>query len=158
MKFLKTIRFDPSDTHVFETAAEPGEWAVAGGIYFSGASEGELKGKIKQAFSNGFLSIESLGFSTFASVTQTDETEVGKLVQELARQFLEQLGAPDKQEAELAARQEIDYIVDICKNVPVNSIFALTRFFDDDNEIREEFRLVDKPSGHAHTKIWEIVE
>ena len=30
MKLLRTIRLDPSDTFVFERAAEPGEWAVSG--------------------------------------------------------------------------------------------------------------------------------
>ncbi|HVD73162.1 MAG TPA: DUF6505 family protein, partial [Xanthobacteraceae bacterium] len=27
MKLLRTIRLDPSDTFVFERAADPGEWA-----------------------------------------------------------------------------------------------------------------------------------
>ena len=31
VKLLRTIRLDPSDTFVFERAAEPGEWAVSGG-------------------------------------------------------------------------------------------------------------------------------
>ena len=30
VKLLRTIRLDPSDTFVFERAAEPGEWAVSG--------------------------------------------------------------------------------------------------------------------------------
>ena len=30
LKFPRTIRLDPSDTFVFEWAAEPGEWAVSG--------------------------------------------------------------------------------------------------------------------------------
>ena len=34
MKLLRTIRLDPSDTFVFERAAEPGEWAVSGAFVF----------------------------------------------------------------------------------------------------------------------------
>ena len=34
MKLLRTIRLDPSDTFVFERAAEPGEWAVPGAFVF----------------------------------------------------------------------------------------------------------------------------
>ena len=34
MKLLRTIRLDPSDTFVFERAAEPGEWAVSGAFAF----------------------------------------------------------------------------------------------------------------------------
>ena len=34
LKFPRTIRLDPSDTFVFERAAEPGEWAVSGAFVF----------------------------------------------------------------------------------------------------------------------------
>jgi len=34
VKLLRTIRLDPSDTFVFEKAAEPGEWAVSGAFVF----------------------------------------------------------------------------------------------------------------------------
>ena len=34
MKLLRTIRLDPSDTFIFERAAEPGEWAVSGVFAF----------------------------------------------------------------------------------------------------------------------------
>jgi len=30
MKLLRTIALDPSDTFVFDVAAEPGDWAVSG--------------------------------------------------------------------------------------------------------------------------------
>ena len=32
MKFLRTIRFDETDTRVFERAAAPGAWSVPGGF------------------------------------------------------------------------------------------------------------------------------
>jgi hypothetical protein len=34
LKLPRTIRLDPSDTFVFEHAAEPGEWAVSGAFVF----------------------------------------------------------------------------------------------------------------------------
>ena len=34
LRFPRTIRLDPSDTLVFERAAEPGEWAVSGAFVF----------------------------------------------------------------------------------------------------------------------------
>ena len=34
LKLPRTIRLDPSDTFVFERAAEPGEWAVSGAFVF----------------------------------------------------------------------------------------------------------------------------
>ena len=41
MKLIRTIRLDPSDTFVFERAAEPGEWAVSGAFVFWNADVGE---------------------------------------------------------------------------------------------------------------------
>ena len=32
----RTLRLDPSDTVIFESPAEPGEWAVPGGFAFCG--------------------------------------------------------------------------------------------------------------------------
>ena len=64
MKLLKTVRADPSDTFVFERAAEPGEWAVSGAFAFNHADLASLAGKARAAYRGGFLGIESLGRST----------------------------------------------------------------------------------------------
>ena len=60
MKFAKTIRFDKSDLNIFPTIAEEGELAVVGTFSFFNLDEENLKGKMKQAFSNGFLGIPAL--------------------------------------------------------------------------------------------------
>ena len=60
MKLLRTIRLDPSDTFIFERAAEPGEWAVSGAFVFSSADLSSLQAGA-QRFRGGFLGIASLG-------------------------------------------------------------------------------------------------
>ena len=55
MKLLRTIRLDPSDTFVFERAAEPGEWAVSGAFAFADIDAAKLEGKARAAFRSGFL-------------------------------------------------------------------------------------------------------
>ena len=50
MKLLRTIRLDPSDTFVFEHAAEPGEWAVSGAFVFWENDPARLEGKTRSAF------------------------------------------------------------------------------------------------------------
>ena len=45
MKLLRTIRLDPSDTFVFDRAADPGEWAVSGAFMFADANPDTLDGK-----------------------------------------------------------------------------------------------------------------
>jgi hypothetical protein len=158
MKFLKTIRFDPSDTHVFENTAGTDEWAIPGGFAFAGLSGDVLAGKRKQAFSNGFLSLESFGRSTFVSVADISAEQVERLVQALAQHFADHYGAPSLEAAKPAAKSEIDFTLELCREVPVNSVFTLRRFFDEAGEIREEFRIVDPPGEKLHTRIWDVVE
>ncbi|MGB0584050.1 MAG: DUF6505 family protein, partial [Candidatus Puniceispirillaceae bacterium] len=68
MKLAKTIRFDPSDLNVFPLAADEGEWALVGTFCFASIGKADIKGKVKQAFSNGFLGLDSMGFSTLVSI------------------------------------------------------------------------------------------
>ena len=42
MKLLRTIALDPSDTFVFDVAAEPGDWAVSGAFRFCDRDPAEL--------------------------------------------------------------------------------------------------------------------
>lgn len=158
MKFLKTIRFDPSDNNVFDLAAMPDEWAIPGGFCFSGAQKTDLKGKAKQAFSNGFLSISSFGFSTFVSVADIVQDDFEAITNILAQRFMSDFGAPNMDAAMKVAQQETSFVVEMCEDAPINTIFAIGRYFDDTGEIREEFRIVQPPSEPVHTKVWEIVD
>ncbi len=158
MKFLKTIHFDQSDTHVFPQPAGSDEWAVSGGFSFSDVSEDELQGKWKQAFSNGFFSLESFGHATFTQVVLLELEDLEALTKALARHFVERFGAPSVEEARPVAAAEIDFVMKLCEDVPVNSVFTVRRFFDDAGEIREEFRIVDAPGEKPHTRVWDVIE
>lgn len=158
MKFLKTIRFDPSDSQVFKTAADPDEWAIPGGFRFANAVEDELAGKEKQAFSNGFLSLTSFGFSTFVSVAEISGEEKDDITARLVQHFIDHYGAPSPDAAGPAAQQEIAFVLDLCEQVPINSVFTLRRIFDDNAAIKEEFRIVDVPSETRHARVWDVVE
>ena len=48
MRFPRAIRLDNSDLQVFESVAEPGEWAVPGAFAFSDADPQDLTGKVRQ--------------------------------------------------------------------------------------------------------------
>ncbi|MFL5063999.1 MAG: DUF6505 family protein, partial [Xanthobacteraceae bacterium] len=89
MKLLRTIRLDPSDTFVFEPAAEPGEWAVSGGFVFFAADPDELSGKARAAFRAGFLGVTSLGWSTLVQIVEASEADRDALVGALGRQLHE---------------------------------------------------------------------
>lgn len=158
MKFLRTIRFDMSDDHVYDGAAPPEEWAVSGGFAFAGASPDTLSGKTRQAFANGFLGVGSFGRSTFATVGEMTDEELAGVEDALARHFVEHYGAPDLETALPAAREEAAFAIDLCKEVLVNTVFTVRRIFDDDGEIREEFRTIQAPSDKPlHSRIWDVV-
>lgn len=160
MKFLKTIRFDTSDEHVFEQAAGEDEWAISGAFAFSHMTEEDVKkGKVRQAFANGFLSAESFGHSTFTSVAECGEDDLAEIEQNLARHFVERYGAPDTDAALPAAQEEARFVLDLCGDSLINTIFTVRRRFGDDGQIKEEFRTIKSPDARpVHTRIWNVVE
>ena len=109
LKFPRTIRLDPSDTFVFERAAEPGEWAVSGAFVFWNRDPAGLVQKQRVALRSGFLGIDSLGWSTLAIVTEATEAEREMIIERLAGQLVEQFGAPDIEAARLAAEEEVTF-------------------------------------------------
>lgn len=159
MKFLKTIRFDSSDENVFGHAAGEDEWAVSGAFEFADMNSDSLKGKPKQAFANGFLSLDSFGRSTFASVAELGDDEMTRLEAGLAGHFITRYGAPDEASALPAAREETQFILELCETSLINTIFTVRRHFAEDGQIREEFRTIKAPDAQpVHSRIWNVVE
>lgn len=138
VKLLRTLRLDTSDTFVFERAAEPGEWAVSGAFMFADADLGTLAGKPRVAFRSGILGIASLGWSTLAMVTEASEAERDDAIEQLARQMLARLGAPDLAAAQSAARAELAFAASLCNHLP-QTLIAVHRTWDG-SDIREQFR------------------
>src|SRR3979411_2594661 len=94
LRFPRTIRLDPSDTFVFERAAEPGEWAVSGTFVFWNQDPATLGQKQRVALRSGFLGIDSLGWSTLAIVTEASEADRQAMVGRLAGRVLEKFAGP----------------------------------------------------------------
>lgn len=158
-KLPRTLRLDPSDTFVFARAAEPGEWAVTGSFLFFDADLSALAGKDRAAFRAGFVGVGSLGFSTLVVVSEASEAEREAAIEDLARHIHERFGAPDRDAARAAAREEIEVAASLC-NLPVGSVIAMHRS-ERDGEIAEEFRtLHQRPAGAdpLHGRAFHFVE
>jgi hypothetical protein len=138
LKLPRTIRLDPSDTFVFERAAEPGEWAVSGAFVFWDRDPEALVQKQRVALRSGFLGIDSLGWSTLAIVTEASEAERDAAVAQLASQLLARFGAPNADAARLAAETEVAFAASLCDHAP-QTLLAVQRMVED-GEIRERFR------------------
>jgi hypothetical protein len=157
MKLLKTIRFDASDERVFELAAAPEEWAVSGAFAFAGV--GAIAGKARQAFANGFLGVTSFGRSTFATVAEATLPDLEEIERRLAEHFVSAHGAPGLEEALPPGREEAAFVVELCRNVAVNTVFTVRRTWDARGQIKEEFRTIRAPTGEPlHAKIWTVVD
>ena len=139
MKFAKTIRFDKSDLNVFEIASEEAEWAISGAFEFSNDLNENLTGKRKQSFANGFLGLDTFGRSTLVSIVS-----------------IEKYGAPNLNEAKKVAKEEINFMIDICENHEIGSLMAVSRTLEDDG-IHEKFRHIPKGDACSNQKIWATV-
>jgi hypothetical protein len=163
LKFPRTIRLDPSDTFVFERAAEPGEWAVSGAFVFWNRDPAGLGQKQRVALRSGFLGIDSLGWSTLAIITEASDAERQAMVERLAEQLLEKFGAPNLEAARLAAEEEVAFAASLCDHPP-QTLLAVQRSVED-GEIRERFRTLkpreasgDADRLHAHARAFTYHE
>jgi hypothetical protein len=138
VKLIRTIRLDPSDTFVFERAAEPGEWAVSGAFVFWNTDAAKLEGKARSAFRGAFLGVESLGWSTLVQIVEASEADRAALVEALAQQLVARFGAPDLGAARAAAEEEIAFVESLC-NHPADTLVAVHRICEN-GEVREAFR------------------
>jgi len=163
LKFPRTIRLDPSDTFVFERAAQPGEWAVSGAFVFWNQDVATLGQKQRVALRSGFLGIDSLGWSTLAIVTEATESDRQAIIDRLAGQLLEKFGAPDLAAARDAAAEEVEFAASLCDHPP-QTLLAVARSVDN-GEIRERFRTLKPREGaadadrlHAHASAFTFHE
>jgi len=145
MKLLRTIRLDPSDTFVFERAAEPGEWAVPGAFAFLGADPATLEGKARTAFRSGFLGISSLGWSTLVQVVEASEENRRAAIETLAACLVDHYGAPDLATARSAAAEEVAFAASLAEHPP-DTLIAVHRTHEE-GEIRETFRTLRPRAG-----------
>ena len=157
MKFAKTIRFDKSDLNIFPLASEEGELAIVGTFNFYNLKQDDLKGKVKQAFSNGFMGCTTFGYSTLVSLVNIKEKELQQLKTNLGKFLINNFGAPSQEMAEEAANEEINFMLDLCKNHEIGSLLSLSRTWEADG-IKEKFRNLPKADSCAEQKIWTFVD
>jgi len=156
VKLLRTIRLDPSDTFVFDTAAEPGEWAVSGAFVFWNADPATLEGKARSAFRGGFLGVASLGWSTLVQIVDTDEDNRLAAIDTLAKQLVAHFGAPSIADAVAAAEEEFAFAASLC-NHPADTLIAVHRTSEDDG-IHEAFRTLRPRNGPKPLRAFSFLE
>ena len=156
MKLLRTIALDPSDTFVFDPPAEPGEWAVSGAFRFWNEDPAKLEGKARSAFRSGFLGLQSWGWSTLVQIVEASEADRSAVVDLLARQLVDRLGAPDIATARKAAEEEMAFVEQLC-NHPADTLIAVHRT-SENGEVREAFRTLHPRGGPKPLRAFSFLE
>lgn len=156
MKLLRTIALDPSDTFVFDPAAEPGEWAVPGTFRFWSDDPTTLHGKARSAFRSGFLGLQSWGWSTLVQIVDVKDGDHDTVVDLLAQRLIERLGAPDLTAARRAAEEEVGFAESLC-NDPAGTLIAVHRSVEN-GEIRETFRTLRSRCGSQPHRAFSFLE
>ncbi|WP_458757103.1 DUF6505 family protein [Afipia sp. TerB] len=156
MKLLRTVALDPSDTFVFDPAAEPGEWAVSGAFRFWHEEPDKLQGKVRAAFRSGFLGLRSWGWSTLVEIVDVTDTERAAVVELLAQRLIDRLGAPDIATARQAAEEEVGFAESLC-NEATGVLIAVHRTAQN-GEIHESFRALRSRGGSRRHRAFAFLE
>jgi len=156
VKLLRTIRLDPSDTFVFEQAAEPGEWAVSGAFIFAELDPDQLEGKARAAFRAGFLGVPSFGWSTLVQIVEASDADRAALIDLLAHELKRRFGAPDVEAVRAAAEEEVAFAASLCDQ-PRDTLVAVRRTVEE-GAIREAFRTLRPRGARSPMRAFALVE
>lgn len=138
----RAIHFDESDQRIFHSPARTGEWCISGGFEFSNWEEGDLSGKARQAFANGWLGIETFGRVSCVAITKIEPAEVEALADALAAHFVAIYGAPDSETARGVALEELGQMSELCADQTPNSLLTVSRELTDAG-VKEAYRVVE---------------
>lgn len=142
MKLARAIHFDESDSRVFHNPARTGEWCISGGFEFSNWGEGDLVGKARQAFSNGWMGCETFGRVSFVAVTQIEPQEHEAIIALLAQHFVDIYGAPSVDAARAVAQDEVAHMADLCDEHAPNTLLTVARELTEAG-VKESYRVIE---------------
>ena len=80
-----------------------------------------------------------------------------RLTDEVARAFVERLGAPSLEVARAAAAEEIAFMAELCAQHKTGTLLTIQRQLGEDG-ITESFRSLSKADSCAEQKIWTVIE
>ncbi len=147
MMLARAIHFDESDMNVFYSPAKTGEWCISGGFEFSNWSDGDLVGKSRQAFSNGWLGAETFGRVTFVATSKIEPAELEAVKAGLAKHFVEIYGAPSLEVAANVAQEELHHMIELCDGQPPNTLLTVARALSEEG-VKETFRMIEAQEAH----------
>lgn len=151
-KFLKAIRLDASDEHIFRAhgAAADGTWLVSGGFAVCDLANG-YRCTPRCHCDDSFLALGSLARCTLAEVVEIDDQQMEANTKRLADHLIDAWGAPDGEAARRAAEDEIAYTAELCETFAPGVWLTVKRTPTANGEgIDEHYRPYDRLLIGAH--------
>ncbi|MEM6481528.1 MAG: DUF6505 family protein [Pseudomonadota bacterium] len=142
MQLGRAIHFDERDMNVMHHPARTGEWCISSGFEFSNFTQSDLVGETRQAFANGWLGLETFRRVTFAAVTRIEPFERDALALNLADNFVERNGAPDRATALPVAKEELRQMVELCDEHLRGTVLTVARALTEAG-VRGSFRMIE---------------
>ena len=141
MRLARTIRFDDSDEPVFETPAQPADWALSGAFEFSDPPKELLTVHPAPAPRTRSPGTRSSRRATFIATAKIEEAEYAALIDRLAAHFVDVYGAPDLAAARPVAEDELRFMREMCEDQDPNTILFVTREMVEDG-VSESFQAI----------------
>jgi Family of unknown function (DUF6505) len=129
---------------------------VPGAFMFVAVDPAELTGKARAEFRAGLLGIASFGWSTLAQIVDASDEDRMAATEQLARQFVAHLDAPDVETARPHAAHEIEFTSSLCSH-PAGTLIAVRRTHEGD-DIRETFRSLHQRDGAKPLRAFSFLE
>lgn len=150
-KFLKAVRLDASDSHVFSAdgAAEDGEWLVSGGYAVCPEWASGSHRRPGCRCDASFVALGSRKRCTIAEIVEIDEAAYQSHIETLTRHFLEDLRAPSVEVARVAAADEVAYTADLCESFSPEAWITVQRTPSEDGA-KEHYSVFKRLMIGAH--------
>ena len=154
MKLAKIILLDDSDKKIYPQPSKHGEWAITGTFMFSNVDHNYWTKSEQIAFRDGWLGLETLGYSTFVQITSLSKKQKHIIIERIASIIHERFHPPSDQVAVEAATDELNDMIALCEH-PIGTLLAINRELNE-KDIQEKVRTVQLPTDSSLIPIWAI--
>ena len=103
------------------------------------------------------MGCKTFGYSTLISLVNVTEEDLEKLKDDLGQYLIDKYGAPNKEIASKAASEEINLMLELCRDHETGSLLSISREWTEQG-IKEKYRNLPKAESCAEQKIWTVVE
>ncbi|MGE0358876.1 MAG: DUF6505 family protein [Burkholderiales bacterium] len=151
-KFLRAVRLDDSDDHIFKThgAAREGEWVVSGG-YAVCDFERAPKCDPPCHCQSSFLALAGRARCSIAEVVEVTEQELEAHADALGWFLVKGWGAPSWEVARRVAGEEVRHTAEVCETLAPEVWITVKRTSrEDGSAVDEQYAVYDRLLVGAH--------